>query len=290
MNDGEKKPIKIHLSAKRDSSNNPDRQQRSFPSNNYPITPNSNMPIIKKENYLLQIPENYSNSRYSNYTIIDDDDAEEPEYEESGVLLHLYTGSQNPAENFTFRRICMRYGLQAWDEMNTYLPWRQRPDLRMTLMKMIKKQAISEYSRIKADPAVIHDDNINLDDENYIFKGGVYINQRYDLSSSERADVRNAHAERYDLATEESLNVNIIPIMNVDYIQQKMKMRKLSLHMFRAALLLEQGRRKGESKPRLGLEGVSFLPSRKVRVKRARTKLKWGRDTESYIFEKKLKD
>ena len=265
-----KKPITIHFSTKnlnkkRETSEN-----------------STNEKSIVQEKFGENLTNDNNNQFGNNNCLVKKED-------KTGYLLHLIQGSQNPVENFTFRQLCMRYGLQAWDEMNIYLPWRTRSDLRKTLIKMIKKQAIGEYSKIKADPAIISNDNINLEDQNYIFKNGVYINQKWDKSSKERYEIRNDNAERYGMETDESLKVDIVPIMNVDYLNQKMKKRKISLYLFRAAILAEQFRRKKEKKlesdnANLKLQDVVFLPSRKVRVKRSRSKLQWTLDASSHVF------
>jgi hypothetical protein len=53
----------------------------------------------------------------------------------------------------------MRHGLQAWDVMHHYLPWRSRTDLRATLCRTVHKQAIGEYMDLNADPMKIRQDN-----------------------------------------------------------------------------------------------------------------------------------
>jgi hypothetical protein len=41
---------------------------------------------------------------------------------EKGFLVYFFTGEQDPSEIVVFRKICLKYGLQAWDEMEPYLP------------------------------------------------------------------------------------------------------------------------------------------------------------------------
>lgn len=269
------RPIKIHL--------------------NFPKKP-SITPMIVDDSDESDVPKSAINSgdQTSNEDTQSDhyeEDEEEDNEEEEGYLLYLYSGNDNGNEKFIFRQLCMRYGLQAWDEMHAYLPWRTRAELRTKLMKMIRKQAIGEYSQIKADPVIINEDNMKLKDEKYVFKNGLWVNQQWDQSHKEKAEIRNYHKERYNLDTEESLNVDILPILNVDYIVDKMKLRKLALLLFNASLNAEKARRAGTEPPDLGLDGISFIPAKEATLKRAKTKLKWTRETDDYIFDvDKFKD
>jgi hypothetical protein len=56
-------------------------------------------------------------------------DAPESEELKYGWLAHIMRGEHNPSEAECFRKLCMRYGLDAWDEMVWYLLWRSRSDL-----------------------------------------------------------------------------------------------------------------------------------------------------------------
>ena len=181
----------------------------------------------------------------------------------SGYLTYLFTGDQNPAEIVVFRKICMKYGLQAWDEMAKYIPWRNRAAFRTTLCHIIRKQALSEYDGIRADPFRIQKDN-PLDDSNnedYIVKGGMRINQKWDRSASEWDDLRKENTKKYGISEEDADQIEIPIIMSVEYMRQMGNNRKQSLLLKRAALRYEAQRRGIAQYSDLGVADLVLQPS-----------------------------
>jgi hypothetical protein len=173
--------------------------------------------------------------------------------------------------------------------MHQYLPWRSRTDLRATLCKVLRKQAIAEYHDINADPARIREDNERLiesvDDKSYKVKGGLLVNQRWNRQASEIMQAREANIERYDMDDEESLQVEVPQIMSMEYMAEAMNRRAASLQIFRAALLAEKARRKGVDPTDLGLAKGSLLRGREVVMANPKTPLKYALDTDKYIFD-----
>jgi hypothetical protein len=183
----------------------------------------------------------------------------------------------------------MRHGLQSWDIMHQYLPWRTRNDLRATLCKIIRKQAISEYQDINADPFQISEDNkqlmANPDAADYKVRNGILVNQRWNRTSKEIAKARAVNIERYDLEDSEALKVEVPLVMSVEYLQGMVRKREMSLRMFRAALLMEKARRAGTQPRDLGLDKGFVLRARHVLTPVPRTSLKYGLDTDKDIFD-----
>lgn len=181
----------------------------------------------------------------------------------SGYLTYLFRGDQNPAEIAVFRKICMKFGLQAWDEMAKYIPWRNRAAFRTTLCHIIRKQALSEYDGIRADPFEIQKDN-PLDDSNnedYTVKGGMLINQRWDRSASEWDDLRKDNTKKYGISEEAAEQIEIPIIMSVEYMKQMGNNRKQSLLLKRAALRHEAQRRGLATFDNLGVADMVLQPS-----------------------------
>lgn len=161
-----------------------------------------------------------------------------------GYLVYIFAGDQNPAEIAVFRKICMKYGLQAWDEMGQYMPWRGRSAFRTTLCHVIKKQALSEYDGIRADPFEIAKDN-NLEEvgEDYAMKGGVLVNQKWDRSAGERELMRKNNAAKYGISQEDADKIKVPIIISLDYMKQLAMNREQSLLLKRAALRREAMKR-----------------------------------------------
>ena len=107
-----------------------------------------------------------------------------------GQLVYLFNHPEDPAELAVLRLICMKWGLQSWDNMLIYLPWRTRASLRTTLCRILKKQALSEYGGIKADPFKIQEDNSFLregdSNSEYKMKAGMLVNLRWNRSKEDR--------------------------------------------------------------------------------------------------------
>jgi hypothetical protein len=208
----------------------------------------------------------------------------------TGYIVHLIRGKDNPTEAECFRRICMRHGLQAWDVMHQYLPWRSRADLRSTLCKTIRKQALSEYQDINADPLAIRQDNeramasggVHPD---YIVKNGLLVNQKWDRDAPDRARVRARNAERYDMDDRDSLAVEIPYVMSVEYLQHKVRMRNVSLQLYRAALLAEKARRAGKNPPKIRVNNCRIHHGRAVFAAGPVVPLKYAYDTTKYMWD-----
>lgn len=239
---------------------------------------NSNNEIIS-DNFLAS---NENSDIHSENFSDEEKDNQNVEY---GYLLYVFHGNHNPNENYVFRNICMRYGLQSWDEMKTYLPWRTRADLRLTLMKMIKKQAIGEYNRIRADPEKINIDNFDLFTGEYQLKGGMWVNQKWNKDSSEKADVRKTNKTKYNLTTDEALDVNIPNLMNVNFIHRRMQTRKRNLLLYNAALYAEKEKRSGEKHVSRSFEGINYIPHYFAKSKSMKIKLKFSRDLSKVVFD-----
>jgi hypothetical protein len=193
-----------------------------------------------------------------------DSDTTEADDPERGFLVYLFTGEQDPSEIVVFRKICMKYGLQAWDEMERHLPWRTRAAFRTTLCRIIQKQALSEYSGIKADPFAIQKDNpldFSLADDGYAVKGGMLINQKWDRSAHEWGEMRNGNIKKYGLTDEEAEAIEVPAIISVEFMRQQCEKRRQSLLLLRAAIRNEQVRRAGITDAELGIEDLVLLPA-----------------------------
>ena len=183
---------------------------------------------------------------------------------ESGYLVYLFSGDQNPAEIAVLRKICMKYGLQAWDEMVKYIPWRNRAAFRTTLCHIIRKQALSEYDGIKADPFEIQKDNrldTNSVSEDYTVKGGMLINQKWDRSNSEWEEMRVANMQKYSISDNEAEQIEIPIIMSIEYLKQMGNNRKQSLLLKRAALRSEAQKRGLAHFDNFGVADLCLQPS-----------------------------
>lgn len=164
--------------------------------------------------------------------------------------------------------------------MNGYLPWRQRTALRSMVCRMIKKQAISEYDNIRADPLRIQKDNeelINnpekLKESGYVFKGGLLVSTKWDRASSEWEKTRMENTKKYEIPKEEAETINIPSVISVDYMRQQYFRRRQSLLIYRAALIAEIARREGKKPESLNVDELQIRSGCDVVIPKASTKL-----------------
>ena len=208
--------------------------------------------------------------------------------QETGYLVHLFVGDQNPAELAVLRKICMKYGLTSWDVMTGYLPWRNRASLRTTMCRILRKQALSEYDAIRADPLKIQKDNENLAKEgnttDYVLKGGVLVNTRWDRTNDEWADVRQKNSAKYSISDEEAQTIYVPSIVSVDFMRQQCFKRRQSLLVYRAALRAEKSRRMGLNNFDLGVEELQIKSGRDVVLPKPCTKLEIENDISKYFY------
>lgn len=213
--------------------------------------------------------------------------------EDSGYLVHLFVGDQNTAELAVLQKIAMKFGLTAWDHMTQYLPWRNRAALRTTMCKIIRKQALSEYDGIRADPIRIQKDNDLIaeqiqkgkGDGEYLFKGGVLVNARWDRSAEEWNRVRRINSEKYEISEAEAKEITIPSIISIDYMRQQCFKRKQSLLVRRAALLAEKARRNGEKSPNLRVEDLQIRTGRDIVIPQPSKKLNLDKNPEDCFFK-----
>lgn len=206
---------------------------------------------------------------------------------EKGYLMHIFRGQNNPSELACFRKICMKHGMQAWEEMHSYLPWRSRSDLRTTLCRMIRKNAVSEYANIRADPIRIQEDNdklhTKLKEGELALKGGFFVNQKWDKSEQERKEEVQSNMEKYNIPEEEAERIEIPPVMQVEYLQKCVEKRRISLLLYRAACIASKALKTGIDHPDLMLEGLAVLPASQAHIRMPRTTLKYTRDPTEYL-------
>ncbi|KAH0789912.1 hypothetical protein GPJ56_006414 [Histomonas meleagridis] len=207
---------------------------------------------------------------------------------ETGALVHLFRGEGNEAELVVLRKICMRYGIQSWDIMHYYLPWKNRSEIRSTLCKVLGKQAISEFRSIRADPLKISQEvkkDYQEGRSDIVKKGGILVNQKWDRSPEERAQILKDNIEKFDMNDKESIEIDIPPIMKVNFLQEKTQKRRITDILFRAALLAERAKRRGEQINDLKLENIIVVPGKKVYYHTPFTELKYSTDASSFIFD-----
>ena len=167
---------------------------------------------------------------------------------ESGYIVHLFAGDQNASELAVLCKICMKFGLTNWDVMTKFLPWRNRAALRTTMCRIIRKQALSEYDGIRADPMKIQQDNDEIikniqHHPNYLVKGGVLVNAKWDRSNEEWNQIRKENASKYEIGKEDAEKIEIPSVISIDYMRQQCYKRRQSLLVKRAALRAEKARR-----------------------------------------------
>lgn len=211
------------------------------------------------------------------------------QYSDTGYLVHIYKGRHNPVEHETFRRICMKYGLQAWDEMEAYMPWHERSDFRTTLCKIIKRQALSEYRNMRADPVKIGEDNsalIHAKNSTVTVKHGMIINQKWNRGAKEIAETRDRNAEKYAMNQRESDKVEVPIVMPIEYIQKQAASRYISAVLYRAYLINELNKRRGivtYDQDLLKGAQVKLMKGSHLQIKRHHTRLAHSTDTSRLI-------
>ena len=212
---------------------------------------------------------------------------------EKGFLVHIFTGAQSPCENSVLRKICMKHGLTCWDIMNGYIPWRNKQTLRLYVMRMIKKQALSEYSGIRADPLKIAEDNMiyildqqKRQEAGLVYKGGVLVNTET-RGKEEWNEIKQRNAKKYSLTQEESDEIIVPSVISADYMKQRCFRRRQSLLLYRAALRAEIARRQGLECPDLGVEELQLRSGTEVIIPRACTKLETCTKLDNFFYDPK---
>jgi hypothetical protein len=182
----------------------------------------------------------------------------------------------------------MKFGLTAWDEMERRLPWRTRSAFRTTLCRILRKQSLAEYAGIRADPFEIQRDNplnFSLTDEEYTFKGGMLVNQKWDRAPAEVERVRQENLRKYGLSDEEAAAIEVPVIISIDYLRQLAENRRQSLVLKVAAMKAELARRRGNPAPDLGLQGLKLMPAEAVDLPPPGQALRTEFDTDDVYFD-----
>jgi hypothetical protein len=160
-----------------------------------------------------------------------------------------------------------------------YLSWRLRPDFR----------AIAPPKELPPDLIQIRRDNERLiamaGHDGFKVHGGVLVNQRWNESPGGVAQARARNVAKYDIPDEEALGVQVPTAMPVEYLQELMRKRRTSAKLLRAALLAEKAKKAGEKPPELGLDKQSVPQGRDAVVLIVHMPLKYGRNTDRYIFD-----
>ena len=220
-------------------------------------------------------------------------EANEEKEPSKGFLVHIFTGSQSPFEKSVIRKICMKHGLGAYDVMNGYIPWRSKKTLHHYLIRMIKKQALSEYGAMRADPLRIAQDNSiyfsepqKMAEAGLINKGGILINKETKNKEIQDAIIQSNY-EKYSISQEEADNIVIPSIISSDYMKQRCFRRRQSLLLYRAALRREIARREGKKCPDLSVDELQMRSGTEVIIPRACTNLETVSRVDDYFYEPK---
>ncbi|KAK8860334.1 hypothetical protein M9Y10_011998 [Tritrichomonas musculus] len=185
-----------------------------------------------------------------------------------GQLVYLFNHPEDPAELAVLRLICMKWGLQSWDNMLIYLPWRTRASLRTTLCRILKKQALSEYGGIKADPFKIQEDNSFLregdSNSEYKMKAGMLVNLRWNRSKEDRNKIQEENARKYKISEQEAEKIEIPIIISLEFMRQQLEHRRNSVILYRAAIINEMMNRNIYEGKDLQVNEFLILPAEKL--------------------------
>lgn len=193
-----------------------------------------------------------SSSSSSDSDFIQSDENEIPEHTVSkrsnqssnyGQLAYLFNHPEDQAEYAVLRKICMKFGLKSWNHMLAYLPWRTRASLRTTLCRILKKQALSEYGDICADPFRIKKDNSILregdSNSEYKMKAGMLVNLKWNRSREDREQTQEENARKYEIPEHEARKIEIPTIISLEFMRQQIEHRRNSVILYRAAIINE---------------------------------------------------
>lgn len=202
-----------------------------------------------------------------------------PESKDKGQLVYIFNKTEDQSEFVVLKKICMKYGLQAWDEMLKYLPWRTRASLRTTLCRMLKKQALSEYGGIRADPFQISSDNSSIlregqTNQEYKMKAGMLVNLKWNRSKDDINRIKEENIAKYEISEEEADKIEIPIIISLEFMRQQLEHRRNSLLLYRAALLNEMRNRKMDVGDDLQIQELHIIPTEQLRLPKAGKKCK----------------
>lgn len=185
-----------------------------------------------------------------------------------GQLVYLFNHPEDPAELAVLRKICMKFGLQSWDCMLKYLPWRTRASLRTTLCRILKKQALSDYGGIRADPFQIQKDNSILregdSNSEYKMKAGMLVNLRWNRSREDRDKIQEINKRKYEISEQEASKIEIPIIISLEFMRQQLEHRRSSLILYRAAIINEMKNRNIYEGDDLQVDEFLILPAEKL--------------------------
>ena len=211
-----------------------------------------------------------------------------------GTLVYIFRGDNDDCENTVISKICQKYGLDCWDNMITCMPWRNRANLRTTLCRMLRKQALSEYEGVRADPILIGEENQKECEGNpeYTVKSGIFVNLKWDRTPDEWKDIRLQNQRRFNIPDDVAAKIEIPTILSTQYMLQAITSRKQTLLLKRAAIRFEKLKRQAQKLGvslkkfgplHLGVNELSIAPANILELPEFQNKLKFSNKSQYYV-------
>ncbi|OHT03494.1 hypothetical protein TRFO_29165 [Tritrichomonas foetus] len=209
------------------------------------------------------------------------------ESDDDGILVTFYSNKALNIEKETFRRICMKYGTR-WNLMYCLMPWRTKANWRSTWIQATKQQSISEWIGIRHDPYEIGKIykpmcHKGFENDKLIYKKKL-VNKNEMITKEQRNETRLQNNAAFGLTDEKAKDIDIPFIMNMDYISDAAKMKKILLILRLRQLKIEKARRMNQQPPKARLK---LLVGRGKNMKPGirRTYMPFSRDTSDLLFD-----
>lgn len=213
-----------------------------------------------------------------------------------GTLVYIFRGDSDKSESVVFSKLCQKYGLQCWDMMIRYLPWRNRANLRTILCRILMKQALSEYEGVRADPFIIGADNkIECENNpNFKFKAGCFVNQKWDRTPDDWNRLKRQNQEKYNISQSASDAIEVPTIISIDHMLHLIANRRQTLIFKRAAIRYEKAKRKAAKEGisieelgnlNLGIEELSLSPADILNLPQYQNSLKVTQNSSKFFVD-----
>ncbi len=152
----------------------------------------------------------------------------------------------------------------------------------------MKRQALSEYRGMRADPLAIRKGNIaDIDEGNVTVKKSMIVNERWDRTSEDVKMARDRNAKKYAISFKEAEKIEIPNLMSFSFMKDAWRRSRDAAILYRARLIAEKKRRRGEVLEASceELKSIRFLDETRVRCHIRVIRLPYTYDVSAHIVD-----
>ena len=209
-------------------------------------------------------------------------------HQDDGILITIYNDKMIKIEEEVFRLICMKYGPQ-WSLLHSLMPWRSKANWRSTWIHVTKQQAISEWCGVRGDPFKLGEIfrpmcHKGFENDKFIYKKRL-VNKNEMITREERTSTKEQNQIEYGLTDEEASKINIPLVLNVRYLSEASKMKKIILTLKLQQAKIELAKRKNSERPTANFKMLHVGKGHSMKLGKRRTNMNFTEDTSDVLFE-----